>query len=82
MSSIYHLRGAVRCAYYASMLVCSCRAVTDRTICAAIAAGADTIDDVARMCTAGSRCGGCWPQLQRMLAESVTVGKTDAHHAA
>ena len=32
------------------------------------------IDDLASMCTAGSRCGGCWPQLQRLLAEFTVVG--------
>ncbi|MEO6124322.1 MAG: (2Fe-2S)-binding protein [Ilumatobacteraceae bacterium] len=64
------------------MYVCSCRAVTDRTIHATISAGACSIDDVSRMCSAGSRCGGCWPELQRLLAESVDVGKTQVEHAA
>lgn len=51
------------------MYVCACRGVTDRTVKAAIAAGARTTDDVARRCGAGSRCGGCWPELERLLAE-------------
>jgi bacterioferritin-associated ferredoxin len=51
------------------MFVCSCRAVTDRTVDAAIASGADTIRDVAERCGAGSRCGGCWPALQALLDE-------------
>ena len=51
------------------MYVCGCRAVTDRTIDAAIAAGARTIDDVAARCGAGSSCGGCWPELERLLAQ-------------
>lgn len=53
------------------MYVCSCRAVTDRTIAAAITAGARTVQDIARLCGAGSRCGGCWPELQRLLAEQL-----------
>ena len=51
------------------MYVCACRAVTDRTIAAAIAAGARSVDDIARRCGAGSACGGCWPELQRLLDE-------------
>lgn len=50
------------------MYVCSCKAVTDRTIDAAIAAGARTPREIAERCRAGSRCGGCWPELERMLA--------------
>ncbi len=49
------------------MIVCSCRAVSDRTVRAAIASGAESIDDVANRCGAGSRCGGCWPSLARLL---------------
>ncbi|MEP7112133.1 MAG: (2Fe-2S)-binding protein [Ilumatobacteraceae bacterium] len=64
------------------MVVCSCRAVTDRTVHAAIRAGAYTVDQVASLCTAGSRCGGCWPELQRLLAEYDDVGKTASEHAA
>ena len=51
------------------MYVCSCRAVTDRTVDAAIASGADTVEEIARRCGAGARCGGCWPELERLLAE-------------
>jgi bacterioferritin-associated ferredoxin len=51
------------------MFVCSCCAVTDRTVDAAIASGASSIEEVADRCGAGSRCGGCWPELQRLLDE-------------
>ena len=51
------------------MFVCSCRAVTDRTVRAAIASGARSVDDVAARCGAGSRCGGCWPALAELLDE-------------
>lgn len=49
------------------MNVCSCHAVTDRTIDAAIASGASTVGEVIQRCSAGGRCGGCWPALQRLL---------------
>ena len=64
------------------MVVCSCRAISDRTVHAAVCAGATSVDDLASMCTAGSRCGGCWPELQRLLAEFTLVGKTPSEHAA
>jgi len=51
------------------MFVCSCRAVTDRTVDAVLASGATCIEDVAERCGAGSRCGGCWPELERLLHE-------------
>jgi bacterioferritin-associated ferredoxin len=51
------------------MYVCSCRAITDRTVDAAIAAGADTVDDVTARCGAGAKCGGCTPMLEQLLAE-------------
>lgn len=53
------------------MFVCSCLGVTDRTVEAAIAAGAITIEDVARCSGAGSQCGGCWPTLERLLLTMV-----------
>ena len=52
------------------MYICACRAVTDRTIRAAIAAGATTIEEIAARCSAGSQCGGCWPALRELLAEA------------
>ncbi len=51
------------------MFVCHCRAVTDRAIRGAIEAGASDPRELARHCGAGSRCGGCWPALEAMLAE-------------
>ena len=51
------------------MYVCSCRAVTDRTIRQVVANGARTIEEIAGRCGAGSHCGGCWPVLDELLAE-------------
>jgi bacterioferritin-associated ferredoxin len=64
------------------MVICSCRVVTDRTIHATISAGAKTIDEVSQLCAAGSHCGGCWPELQRLLAECCPVGENRTEHAA
>ncbi len=50
------------------MLICHCRRVTDRGVCAAIDAGARDAAAVASKCGAGEGCGGCLPALQALLA--------------
>jgi bacterioferritin-associated ferredoxin len=57
--------------------VCSCRAVTDRTIAAAITSGADSVDEIGRRCGAGTRCGGCWPVLDELLELLEQLGGPD-----
>ncbi|MEW6472085.1 MAG: (2Fe-2S)-binding protein [Actinomycetota bacterium] len=52
------------------MLICHCRAVTDRMIRAQIRAGARSEDDVKRGCGAGGRCGACLPTVRRLLMQS------------
>ncbi|MEO7442934.1 MAG: (2Fe-2S)-binding protein [Acidimicrobiales bacterium] len=64
------------------MYICHCRAVTDRTIRAAIGSGAATVSEVARRCGAGARCGGCWPALQELLAEATSDRACSVHPAA
>jgi bacterioferritin-associated ferredoxin len=51
------------------MILCSCRAVNDRSIREVIEAGASTVEEVADACRAASRCGGCRPAIQELLAE-------------
>jgi bacterioferritin-associated ferredoxin len=50
------------------MLVCHCRAVSDREVRAAIDDGARTLGQVARRCGAGGACGGCRFALRDLLA--------------
>ena len=66
------------------MYVCSCRAVTDRTVRAAVASGARTIEEIAERCGAGSKCGGCWPTLQHLLdeAKANAAGAERSHTSA
>ena len=52
------------------MYVYHCRAVTDDTIEDEVERGASTIDELADRCGAGSECGGCWPELERLLEKS------------
>jgi len=63
------------------VIVCSCRRISDRTVDAA-AAGASSIDEVIARCGAGSRCGGCHPELERILETHVQVGVEARHSAA
>lgn len=52
------------------MIVCVCRAVSDRTIRAAIAEGAKTVQQVSQACRAGDSCGACCPTISRMMTEA------------
>jgi len=58
-----------------TVVVCSCSTVSDRTIRAAIAAGASTVEELAERCAAASGCRGCRPELQRLLAQHARRGK-------
>jgi bacterioferritin-associated ferredoxin len=49
------------------MIVCLCKAVSDRQIRAAIQRGADTLDAVQRTCGAGAGCGACRKEVGRIL---------------
>ena len=50
------------------MYVCHCRAINDRTVRAAAAAGALTVDDLMQTCGANGDCGGCHTVLEELLA--------------
>ncbi|SNQ49450.1 BFD-like (2Fe-2S) protein [Frankia canadensis] len=52
------------------MLVCSCFAVSDRTLRAVIAAGARDVDEIGERCDAGTGCGGCVEEIEDLLDES------------
>lgn len=57
------------------MILCSCEAVSDRTIDRVIAEGCTTVAAIGRACGAGTGCGGCVPELRRRLApRSATEG--------
>jgi assimilatory nitrate reductase catalytic subunit len=49
-------------------VVCSCFQVRERTILAAVEAGADTVEKVGRACRAGTNCGSCIPELRAIIA--------------
>ena len=47
--------------------VCLCRAVTEVQLRAVIERGTRTVDELVGRSGAGSRCGGCRPDLARLL---------------
>lgn len=48
-------------------MVCSCHAINDHAICAAVDAGAVTVEEVMAVCGAGGSCGGCVPSIETLL---------------
>ena len=59
------------------MFVCHCRALTDREIGEAIAAGARDLDEIGRRCGAGMTCGGCCPLLEELLDKAASRAASD-----
>jgi bacterioferritin-associated ferredoxin len=51
------------------MWVCLCKGVTERQVRSAIAAGARTPCEIAARCRAGTGCGGCLPEVCRLLSD-------------
>jgi len=52
------------------VIVCSCRAVTDREIRCAARSGARTPQQIAEVCGAGASCGGCRETVHALLEET------------
>jgi bacterioferritin-associated ferredoxin len=50
------------------MVVCHCRVVSDRRVLAELADGACTVEDVRERCGATSKCGGCLPAIEMLVA--------------
>ncbi len=55
-------------------IVCHCERVSDRVVRKAIAAGAETVDDVAERSGAGLCCGGCRPAIAELLVTTPVAG--------
>jgi bacterioferritin-associated ferredoxin len=64
------------------MVVCHCKAVSDRTVDAAIASGATTVSEITDRCTAGGGCGGCHRLLRALLEATSPERESVAASAA
>ena len=53
-------------------LLCHCRLVSDRRIIAELSEGATTVADVQARCGAATRCGGCLPAVELLVAAATT----------
>jgi bacterioferritin-associated ferredoxin len=49
------------------MYICLCHAATTKDVDAAIADGAETIDEIGDACGAGTGCGACHEEIQDRL---------------
>ena len=58
------------------MYACLCRAVPERRVREAVAAGASTMGELRASCGAGTGCGGCLPSLRRLLRECLAADLT------
>ncbi|MCK6551379.1 (2Fe-2S)-binding protein [Myxococcota bacterium] len=59
------------------MIVCLCRAVSDRKILSVIQEGASTVREVTAKCGAGGGCGACKPMIAGMLLEHRVAEATE-----
>jgi bacterioferritin-associated ferredoxin len=55
------------------MIVCVCRAVSDRTIKALVNDGADSMADLRAACGIGECCGKCARQAREVLSGQVAL---------
>jgi bacterioferritin-associated ferredoxin len=53
------------------MIVCVCKAVSDRHIRAAVKGGATHVRDLSRQLGLGTCCGKCLPEAKKTLANSL-----------
>jgi bacterioferritin-associated ferredoxin len=53
------------------VIVCHCRAISDREIRRAVHGGATSLPEVARACGAGAGCGGCAAAVLDVLRSEV-----------
>jgi len=52
--------------------ICHCKGVSERQIRSAINAGARTPVEIGLQCRAGTGCGGCLPEVCRLLDDHLT----------
>lgn len=53
------------------MIVCHCHAVRAEEIRSEVRLGAETIELVALRCGATTRCGGCRPAVEALVADEI-----------
>ena len=64
------------------MIICVCKAVSDRHIRAAVADGATCIRELTRELGVGTGCGKCVPEAKAVLSACVTQCAKAAGHGS
>jgi bacterioferritin-associated ferredoxin len=59
------------------MVVCHCKAVSDRTVEAPEAIAASTVPEITARCTAGGGCGGCHRLLEALLEATLAADQRE-----
>ena len=60
------------------MLVCHCKALTDRDLRGVVRRGARSANQVTRACGAGGVCGGCRPAIDEIVDEEQPAERSGA----
>jgi bacterioferritin-associated ferredoxin len=68
--------------YNAAMIICVCKAVSDRHIRLAVKNGASSVRDLTRELGVGTCCGKCVPEAKATLSASLASQSESAGHAA
>lgn len=58
------------------MIVCHCHAVRAEEIRTEVRLGAESVELVSMRCAAASRCGGCRPAVEAVVADEVARMRT------
>jgi len=58
-------------------IVCSCMGVGCHTIDRAIAGGAGSVEEIGKICAAGTVCGSCQPEIKTLLKKSHAINQID-----
>ena len=68
--------------YNTDMIICVCKAVSDRHIRSAVRGGASSLRELSRELGVGSCCGKCIPDARNTLSESLNALESRAESPA
>jgi len=60
------------------VIVCHCHAVRAEEIRSEVRLGAETVEVVGARCAAATRCGGCRPAVEAIVADELVRSRTAA----
>lgn len=56
------------------MIVCLCKVTTDRDVATAVDNGARSVEDIGRVCGAGTGCGACKTAIAELIDQHCPSG--------